>query len=63
MHSDNALRKTTVKTLQDEIANLHVEVLQLRETNLALSSKIKRMEVKASTTADQVSLFALDPRI
>jgi hypothetical protein len=55
MRSDNALRKTTVKTLQDEIAKLHVEVLQLRETNLVLSSKIKRMEVKASRAVDQVS--------
>jgi hypothetical protein len=48
------LRRTTVKTLQDEIGKLHVELLELRQANILLSSQVKRLQNEAARSCPYV---------
>lgn len=52
--SDNALRRTTIANLQEEVAKLHLEVLKLRETNIHLSNQVKRLQDRPGRNIDQV---------
>nr|XP_019049945.1 hypothetical protein I302_00365 [Kwoniella bestiolae CBS 10118]OCF28875.1 hypothetical protein I302_00365 [Kwoniella bestiolae CBS 10118] len=45
---DNVSRKTIIKGLQDDIAALHTELLEVRQANLILQAKIKRVQKDAN---------------
>ncbi|WWC87556.1 uncharacterized protein L201_002446 [Kwoniella dendrophila CBS 6074] len=43
---DNVTRKTMIKGLQDDIAKLHVELIEIRQANLILQAKLKKAQKK-----------------
>ncbi|WWC98886.1 hypothetical protein V866_005780 [Kwoniella sp. B9012] len=45
---DNVSRKSMIKGLQDDIAALHTELLEVRQANLILQAKIKRVQKDAN---------------
>ncbi|WVQ83533.1 hypothetical protein IAT38_005674 [Cryptococcus sp. DSM 104549] len=57
---DNVDRKKTIKLLQDEIAFLQGELLDVRQSNLSLKAKVKRMERDNGRIGGQAVLEALD---
>lgn len=50
-------RKKIIKTLQDEISILQNELLDMRRRNMALRSKVKKMERENSRQGGAVSVF------
>lgn len=57
--SDNVERKKIIKTLQDEISILQNELLDVRRRNMALESRVKKMERENSRLGGAVSCFLL----
>ncbi|WWD16794.1 hypothetical protein CI109_101226 [Kwoniella shandongensis] len=60
---DNVNRKTAIKSLQDDIASLQAELLQVRQANLVLQAKVKRMHRDAGKLGGQPVKDALDQLI
>lgn len=54
---DNVERKKIIKTLQDEISILQNELLDMKRRNMALKSRVKRMERENSKLGGVVSVF------
>lgn len=54
---DNVERKKIIKTLQDEISILQNELLDMRRRNMALKSRVKKMERENSGLGGAVSVF------
>lgn len=50
-------RKKIIKTLQNEISILQNELLDMRRRNMALRSKVKKMERENSRLGGAVSVF------
>ncbi|KAE8540716.1 hypothetical protein D1P53_003080 [Cryptococcus gattii VGV] len=57
---DNVERKKIIKTLQDEISILQNELLDMRRRNMALESRVKKMERENSKLGGADVLKALD---
>ncbi|OXG10098.1 hypothetical protein C367_06905 [Cryptococcus neoformans Ze90-1] len=57
---DNVERKKIIKTLQDEISILQNELLDVRRRNMALESRVKKMERENSRLGGAGVLKALD---
>lgn len=57
---DNVERKKIIKTLQDEISILQNELLDVRRRNMALESRVKKMERENSRLGGVDVLKALD---
>ncbi|KIR52218.1 hypothetical protein I315_05168 [Cryptococcus gattii Ru294] len=57
---DNVERKKIIKTLQDEISILQNELLDMKRRNMALKSRVKRMERENSKLGGVDVLKALD---
>lgn len=57
--SENVNRKTIIKSLQDEIASLHVELLEIRHANVLLQAKVKRNRDDPSGLGGKVRLIFL----
>ncbi|KAL0242221.1 hypothetical protein I308_105850 [Cryptococcus tetragattii IND107] len=57
---DNVERKKIIKTLQDEISILQNELLDMRRRNMALKSRVKKMERENSKLGGADVLKALD---
>nr|KIR44198.1 hypothetical protein I312_06597 [Cryptococcus bacillisporus CA1280] len=57
---DNVERKKIIKTLQDEISILQNELLDMRRRNMALKSRVKKMERENSRLGGADVLKALD---
>jgi len=55
LHRDNVNRKSTVKSLQEEIASLHVELLEVRQANAILQGRMKRMHDDTARLGGRVS--------
>ena len=54
--SENSLRRTTIQTLQSEVEALQLELLQVRQTNLALNSQVTRLRQEQTHHHSEVSV-------